>query len=183
MTQPPERAHLNLRMRQRILKAATTLFVRKGFDGVSLGDIAKKLKINQSLIYHYFESKEDLWSQVKKPFLESYSKAHIEVIPALSAGLRPFLEKYLSSSLDYWFHHVATARLLRWDRLEEKGEMTAPTVPDPLSLAIEQLQKKGMLASALLPPVVAALLRSAAKGPFFAIHTPHCAQRRREKLI
>lgn len=176
MTIAHTQARLNLKMRHRILKAATTLFIRKGFAGVSLSDVAKKLQINQSLIYHYFACKEDLWKAIKEPFLENYHQEQAEVIP-VPTGLRPFLEQYLSSSLDFWFHHASAAKILRWDCLE------TPKTLDPLCTAIEQLQREGMMARSIAAPIAAAFLRSAARAPFFAIRTSHCIQPLKEKHI
>jgi len=168
MVQTRERTRLNLRMRHRILKAATALFVRKGFSGVSLGDVAKKLQINQSLIYHYFPSKEVLWNAARQPFLAVSHEERVEVIPLPGVGLRRFLENYLSFELDFWFHHASTARLLRWSSLEEKvGAEISIKEPDPLCVALEELQTAEMIAPLLDLSVAAALLRSAVKGPFF----------------
>ena len=36
------------------------IFVKKGFEGSSISDIASQAKTNKSLIYHYFENKDDL---------------------------------------------------------------------------------------------------------------------------
>jgi AcrR family transcriptional regulator len=165
MSQVLER--MNLKMRQRILKAATTLFVRKGFSGVSLGDVAKKLRINQSLIYHYFASKEDLWNAVKKPFMEHYLLDSPEMALASCPGLRALLDTYLSSAVDYWFHHAATARFLRWNSLHEKEPL--PLASDSLCQTIERLQKQGMITTSILPSIAAALMRNAARGPFFCV--------------
>lgn len=49
-----------------ILDAALTTFLEKGYAGASISQIAKMAQVNQSLIYHHFESKEDLWNCVKK---------------------------------------------------------------------------------------------------------------------
>jgi AcrR family transcriptional regulator len=49
-----------------ILKSALKVFIAKGFAGASISQIAKTAEINQSLIYHHFQSKEDLWVCVKK---------------------------------------------------------------------------------------------------------------------
>ncbi len=174
MVQTKVQTRLNLRMRHRILKAATTLFIRKGFSGVSLGDIAKKLQINQSLIYHYFPSKDLLWHAVKQPFFAVTHEERVEVFPLADIGLRRFLENYLSHELDFWFHHTSMARLLRWSSLE--GNTSLPnnqslpselSGPDPLCTALEQLQKQGMIAKEFDLSVAAALLRSAVRGPFF----------------
>ena len=49
-----------------ILEAALATFMEKGFAGASISQIAKTADVNQSLIYHHFQSKEDLWNCVKK---------------------------------------------------------------------------------------------------------------------
>jgi AcrR family transcriptional regulator len=46
--------------REQIIEAALHVFARKGFNGSTNKDIAKEAGITPGLIYHYFESKEDL---------------------------------------------------------------------------------------------------------------------------
>lgn len=43
-----------------IVETAAALFARDGFNGASVADIAKRGKISKSLIYHYYQSKEDI---------------------------------------------------------------------------------------------------------------------------
>lgn len=43
-----------------IVEAAAALFASRGFNGASVADIAERCKISKSLIYHYYESKEDI---------------------------------------------------------------------------------------------------------------------------
>jgi AcrR family transcriptional regulator len=51
--------------RKKILDAARKLFVKNGFAGTSISDIAGLAKINQSLIYHHFRDKQELWKGLK----------------------------------------------------------------------------------------------------------------------
>ena len=46
--------------REQIIEAALRVFARKGFNGATNKDIAREAGITPGLIYHYFESKEDL---------------------------------------------------------------------------------------------------------------------------
>lgn len=46
--------------KQAIVETAAALFARDGFNGASVADIAKRGKISKSLIYHYYQSKEDI---------------------------------------------------------------------------------------------------------------------------
>lgn len=52
--------------KNKILNVAEALFAEKGFDGTSMGEIAKKVGINKSSIYYYFESKDKLLEEVLK---------------------------------------------------------------------------------------------------------------------
>lgn len=47
--------------RMDILKAAEKLFFSKGYDNVSLNEIAKEVKLGRSTLYLYFENKEELF--------------------------------------------------------------------------------------------------------------------------
>ena len=42
------------------MDAAEKLFFSKGYDDVSLDDIAQEAELNRATIYLYFENKEDL---------------------------------------------------------------------------------------------------------------------------
>lgn len=43
-----------------IVEQAAALFASRGFNGASVADIAERCKTSKSLIYHYYESKEDI---------------------------------------------------------------------------------------------------------------------------
>ncbi len=53
-----------LNTEQKILDAAITIFVRYGFHGITLQQIAKKAGVNKSAIHYYFRSKEKLYKKV-----------------------------------------------------------------------------------------------------------------------
>ncbi len=50
--------------KENILESARKLFAEKGFDGVSMEDIAQASGVRKSLIYYYFPSKEVLFEEV-----------------------------------------------------------------------------------------------------------------------
>ena len=52
--------------RKRILDAAVTVFIDKGFDGARVEAIARQAKVNKAMIYYYFSSKDQLYYQVLK---------------------------------------------------------------------------------------------------------------------
>jgi AcrR family transcriptional regulator len=49
---------------ERILQAATEVFIMKGYDGSTMQDIASRASINKSLLHYYYRSKDKLFSKV-----------------------------------------------------------------------------------------------------------------------
>ena len=59
-----EPQHARRDRREDILQASLHLFAEKGFHGTSMRDIAREADITEGLIYHYFESKRDLFRAI-----------------------------------------------------------------------------------------------------------------------
>jgi TetR/AcrR family transcriptional regulator len=57
--------------RQRILDAAETIFATRGLEGTRMAAIADLAGCNQALLYHYFASKDDLFTAVLE---QTYAK-------------------------------------------------------------------------------------------------------------
>ncbi|MCB5364460.1 TetR/AcrR family transcriptional regulator [Pusillimonas sp. CC-YST705] len=45
---------------QAILEAASNLFIKRGYEGTSMQDIAQELEISRSALYYYFKNKEEI---------------------------------------------------------------------------------------------------------------------------
>mgnify|MGYP006447964239 CR=1 FL=1 len=60
-----DKAVIGEQTREEILEAASYYFVENGFEGTSIQNVADRAKVNKSLIYHHFQSKEELWKTVK----------------------------------------------------------------------------------------------------------------------
>lgn len=59
--------------RQEIINAALELFVSKGYAATRITDIAKKTNMSTGLMFHYFESKEQLYEALVQMGLEGTS--------------------------------------------------------------------------------------------------------------
>jgi AcrR family transcriptional regulator len=57
-------------MRERILAVATAQFVRRGYSGVSMSDIAAELQITKAALYYHFAGKADLLAEVFSGYLD-----------------------------------------------------------------------------------------------------------------
>jgi len=49
---------------EKILQAATEVFIMKGYDGSTMQEIANKASINKSLLHYYYRSKDKLFARV-----------------------------------------------------------------------------------------------------------------------
>src|SRR5438552_6852873 len=78
----PRRQHAEER-REQILDAAAKVFGEKGFAGASIRDIAREVGVTEGLLYHYFESKEQLEQACWK---ERTWRAQLERILADAGG-------------------------------------------------------------------------------------------------
>jgi len=74
--------------RDAILAAAAHLYARRGFQGVSVADLAKACGTSKSLIYHYFPSKDDLLYAAMAAHLDALVAAAEEATQAGGAEAR-----------------------------------------------------------------------------------------------
>lgn len=75
---PPRTQARGQARRREILATATSMFSARGFNKVSIGDIAKGVGISQAGILHYFPSKADLLLEVLKEREDKNEAARIE---------------------------------------------------------------------------------------------------------
>lgn len=54
----------NISTEEKILLAAEEIFIRDGFDGARMQEIADKAGINKAMLHYYFRSKEKLFTQI-----------------------------------------------------------------------------------------------------------------------
>jgi AcrR family transcriptional regulator len=91
----PARGTRPVNRRQLIVGAATDLFSRKGYAGVSMGDVAEAVAIGPSALYRHFRGKQELLATVVGEALETLDNAIAkaedehppDVVHALAAGV------------------------------------------------------------------------------------------------
>jgi len=72
------RKNLNAAMRKpEILEGYYNVLIREGLENTSISKIAKELGIHSSLIFHYFQNKENLTFELVQLMIEKYKSVHL----------------------------------------------------------------------------------------------------------
>jgi TetR/AcrR family transcriptional regulator len=85
---------------QRILEAATAVFLLKGKDGARMQDIADRAHINKALLHYYFRSKDKLYDVVFKEQVSLFFRnilAGLTPQPLFEDSLRRFIDRYIDN--------------------------------------------------------------------------------------
>ena len=91
--------------RAAIVEAAAALYARQGFLGASVAELAERCNSSKSLIYHYYQSKEDILFDV----MISHVRALDEAARAAVAGDAPAAEKLRALARDFMALYVGAA--------------------------------------------------------------------------
>jgi AcrR family transcriptional regulator len=90
--------------REKLLSSAEALFAERGFDGVSVRDIANAAGVNSALVGYYFRGKEGLLSEVYTRHCEPLNRERTRLLAQAreSAGgltLEKVIEAFIAPSL------------------------------------------------------------------------------------
>src|SRR5450432_1966965 len=82
--------------RQRIIEAARELFLERGFDGVSVGDIAERAEVGRTTFFRHFGDKQEVVFANEQELVDTITAAgHADAAPRDATGaleqLRPVL--------------------------------------------------------------------------------------------
>jgi AcrR family transcriptional regulator len=96
-------AKKSLSTKEKLLKAATELFLKKGVDRVGVREIAAKANINLSLMNYYFKSKENLLEHIFESLIQYKSAKLQEVLEAetpLEHKIKQYVEVYIDMLME-----------------------------------------------------------------------------------
>ncbi len=104
--------------REQILTAALKLFAAKGLAATKMSDLSKNTGISQGLVYHYYRSKEELFTNLVDTAIEKMNSAAVnleklplsakeKIIVAIESLLKGFSEN--ANTSDYYFIITQTA--------------------------------------------------------------------------
>jgi TetR/AcrR family transcriptional regulator len=101
--------------RDKILRAAREAFAEKGFDGVSVDEIAKRAGVKKALIYYYFPSKEELFKEVWEGALSELEEHLFRQIEGESNYVAK-LKKFLRSYIDFVTNKKVISRVIEREK-------------------------------------------------------------------
>ncbi len=89
--------------REKIIEAARKLFSEKGYDGISMEDIAQASGVRKSLIYYYFPSKEILFEEIWIGVIDELENElfhEVENEKSIIAAIKRLIRKYVEFNLN-----------------------------------------------------------------------------------
>lgn len=149
-----------------ILEVAVRLFSEKGFDAVSMNEIAKAAGVSKANVFHHFGSKCDLYLATLRVACDSSSQVISETAKAdgpYEQRLADFLHNHLKTMLE---NEEANRLILR--ELMEHGALRGKELAEQvfgeqfsglISIVLEG-QKQGILKKDLDPALLALILVS-----------------------
>lgn len=118
------------KMRRRILDSAKQLFVKEGFDNVSMRRIASKIEYSPAALYRYYSSKREILSVLREEGFARYVErqkmgfeAYPDPIERLREGGRGYI-RFAMSEPEYYHLMFSTG----CDQVELEGEWAASSL-------------------------------------------------------
>lgn len=159
--------------RERILKAAATLFAERGYDAVSVADIAQASGISTGLVYYHFKDKRTLYETSIREGLHLFEDAGVRALSGEAPAdekVRGFVQEYMALLEE----HAAIMRML----VRGVSDLTAPAPRHMLmrsAAAIDRLE--GVIADGIAQGVFRQVdARLAALSLFALVNTPMTAR-------
>ncbi len=104
--------------REKILKAATTLFSEKGLNGATVDEITRTAGVNKQRLYAYFDSKDHLFESVLLNVFENVELFSRKTLEKAKASPERLSEILVEGFLKVHATHPTLWRLLAWANLE-----------------------------------------------------------------
>lgn len=114
--------------RNEIIDAAEKLFFEKGYDNVTMDEIANEAEVNKALLYYYFKNKDALFFAVDLRGIRLLNKMNLEIskldtdaldkLRMMNGGFFDFTKKY--PGYTRMFHYAGSNRFEMTDNAEAK---------------------------------------------------------------
>ncbi len=95
----------------RILEIAEQLFATKGFDGVTVRDIAEQAHVNVAMINYYFRNKDDLYRGIVESYFEGLS-SELDKVLRQETDPRLRIKLFINCYIDFLFSKPKSPQLM-----------------------------------------------------------------------
>lgn len=79
--------------KQEIIDTAMKVFAERGYEAVTMKDIAREMNVASGLCYHYFQNKQALYEEAVKKYAQSCSRSFIEVFSQTDLSVNECIER------------------------------------------------------------------------------------------
>jgi AcrR family transcriptional regulator len=107
-----------------ILKTAEKLFSNEGFDGASVGRIAKEAGVNKAAIYYHFKNKKDILMEL----FNTLSKRALDIVSASCDSVHDsehspeIFDKEMKGMLEFLEKHKKIVNIMFMESLKESNK-------------------------------------------------------------
>jgi TetR/AcrR family transcriptional regulator len=164
--------------RETLLQAAKEAFAARGLEGARVDDIARRARINKQLVYHYFGSKDGLYTavleQIYREIREREQELHLASFPAEEA-----MRRLVEFSFDYLAQNPEFVALIADENAHdgrhlqaspEVEEMNRPII-DLLRETLDRGTREGIFRKGLEPLHIYLSIAGMAFFYFAIVHT------------
>lgn len=102
--------------KRKIINTAEKLFSEKGFNGVSIRDLANACGLSGPLILHHFQNKDGIYDAVRLALIKEYIPL-FENTTDYEDDLFSFIENAIRGAFAFHRENPIALRLMNWDRL------------------------------------------------------------------
>lgn len=146
-----------------VLRRAIDLFNRQGYDGTSMGDLARELGLTKSAIYHHVDSKESLLSAALDEALDGLAAAVATATTAAEgADAATRLRAVVRESVEILVAHLPAVTLLLRVHGNSEVEVAAlarrRAIDEQLAALVQDAVDEGTVRADLSPDLVSRLL-------------------------
>jgi AcrR family transcriptional regulator len=104
----------NSETEQKIMQAATEVFLEKGKDGARMQEIADRAGINKALLHYYFRSKDKLFENVFRLEFKAILSKIVHVL-TISDDFQEFLREFIRNYLQAIIPRRNLMRFIIWE--------------------------------------------------------------------
>jgi AcrR family transcriptional regulator len=147
--------HRSARKRRAIIEAATTVFLRNGYLGTTMDEIAALARVSKQTVYKHFADKERLFSEIVTAKVDEIANPNTDEVLKLSdtrdleRDLRRFARRQLRAVMDPLLLQLRRLVIGESGRFPQLGLLFHERGPsrtiDALATMFERLASRGVL--------------------------------------